>query len=147
MLPLLLIIAASTTEPWMRAVLAMAGYCGVGAKILLPSVTPPETRTRCGAAILGTAPLPIMPPSTPAVEPPGTPPCTPPSTPAEDCGVSSSLIIWIFCGILVGVRSAPLSSSVSTFTTLSSCGGGGGGGGGGGATRKVLSVALGNASV
>ena len=59
---------------------------------------------------------------TPPMEPPGTPPGTPPTTPADAMaggGASSSLIICTFLGILVGVRSSPLTISVwICFTTL-----------------------------
>ncbi len=120
-----------------------------------PECTPDETRTRCGVAIFGTATgvelstLPITPP----IEPPGTPPGTPPTTPVEAMtggGASSSLIIWTFLGILVGVRSSPLTISVwMTFTILTgaAAGGGGGGGGGGGATRESVVLLFGKASV
>src|SRR3954452_15163975 len=103
-----------------------------------PCVTPADTRTRCGVATLGTATgVELMiPPSTPFIDPPATPPVTPPITPpAAGGGCSSSLIIATFCGILVGVRSWPLSISLTTFFTCTcgaAAGGGGGGGGGGG---------------
>src|SRR5882724_3302564 len=93
----------------------------------------------------------MMPPITPPMAPPA--PGTPPTTPAIEetgGGASSSLIIWTFSGILVGVRSCPLMMSVwICFTTLTgaAAGGGGGGGGGGGATRKVMSCVFGKASV
>src|SRR5438067_4094281 len=94
-----------------------------------------------------------MPPITPPICPPGTPPGTPPTTPPVAIaggGASSSLIIWTFSGILVGVRSWPLTISVCTVLTTftgAAAGGGGGGGGGGGATRKVINCCLGRASV
>src|SRR5205085_11724036 len=79
------------------------------------------------------------------------PPGTPPTTPADATGggASSSLIICIFSGILVGVRNCPLTISVCTcFTILTgAAAGGGGGGGGGGATRNVINCVLGKASV
>src|SRR5215467_1706875 len=123
--------------------------------MIRPWVTPCETRTRCGVAAFGTATgveL-IMPPITPPICPPGTPPGTPPTTPPAAIvggGVSSSLIICTFSGILVGVRSCPFMMSLCTvFTTLTgaAAGGGGGGGGGGGATKKVINCCLGRASV
>src|SRR5271163_524525 len=94
----------------------------------------------------------IMPPITPPICPPGTPPGTPPTTPLAAItggGASSSLIIWIFCGILVGVRNCPFTMSVCTCLTTctTAAGGGGGGGGGGGATRNVINCVLGRASV
>src|SRR6476661_7398476 len=114
-----------------------------------PAVTPCETRTRC-TATFGTAigvEL-MMPPITPFIWPPGTPPITPPTTPDIGGGASSSLIISTFLGILVGVRSWLLTTSVSTtLMTLTGAAGGGGGGGGGGAARNVMVIALGSASV
>src|SRR5579862_8003913 len=115
-----------------------------------PVETPDDTRTRCGVATFGTATLVElkMLPITPPAEPPGTPPGTPPLTPPRSGGASSSLIISIFCGILVGVRNWPLITSLWIFTTLgAAAGGGGGGGGGGGATRKVINCVFGSASV
>src|SRR6202034_2153011 len=118
-----------------------------------PDWTPDETRTRCGVAIFGTATgveLSTL-PMTPPMEPPGTPPGTPPTTPVEAMtggGASSSLIISIFLGILVGVRNSPLTMSVwMTLTILTgAAAGGGGGGGGGGATNMNMVVPLGKAS-
>src|ERR1700751_5373601 len=95
----------------------------------------------------------MIPPITPPIWPPGIPPGTPPTTPPVDIsggGASSSLIIWTFCGIFVGVRSWPLTRSLwicFTILTGAAAGGGGGGGGGGGATRTVISCCLGSASV
>src|SRR5580704_1354642 len=139
----------------MRACLASGGYAGCTFLISNPCDTPSDTRTRCGVATLGTATgveL-IIPPITPPIWPPGIPPGTPPTTPAPAIsggGASSSLIIWTFCGILVGVRSWPFTRSLwICLTTLTgvAAGGGGGGGGGGGATRKVMSCCFGSASV
>src|SRR5581483_11204997 len=138
----------------MRAWRASGGYVGFTFLTSKPAVTPADTRTRCGVAILGTATgvefstLPITPP----IEPPGTPPGTPPTTPAEAMaggGASSSLIISTFLGILVGVRSSPLTMSVwMTLTTFTgAAAGGGGGGGGGGATRNPRVTVFGRASV
>src|SRR5215472_1494458 len=138
----------------MRAWRASGGYTGGTLRIRSPDCTPDETRTRCGVAIFGTATgvelrtLPITPP----IEPPGTPPGTPPTTPVEAMaggGASSSLIIWTFFGILVGVRSSPFTISVSICFTIftGAAAGGGGGGGGGGATRNVINCVLGKASV
>src|SRR6202167_4939046 len=93
----------------------------------------------------------MIPPITPPICPPGMPPGTPPTTPADITGggASSSLIIWTFSGILVGVRNWFLIILVCTcFTILTgAAAGGGGGGGGGGATRKVINCVLGRASV
>src|SRR5256714_10626070 len=118
----------------------------------MPVLTPDDTRTRCGVAIFGaTVGVELrMLPITPPIEPPGTPPGTPPTTPAEAMaggGASSSLIICTFFGILVGVRSSPLTISVwICFTTLTgAAAGGGGGGGGGGATSMNIVVPLGKA--
>src|SRR5947209_2929111 len=118
MLPLLLIVACSTTAPEMRAALAIAGYCGLAPEVLLPAATPPEIRigpAGLAAVTFGTlaAEAPTIPPITPPSAPPGTPPDTPPTTPAAAAcgGASSSLIILILSGILVGVRSAPWSRS------------------------------------
>src|SRR5271170_8036476 len=90
-------------------------------------------------------------PSTPPRAPPGTPPGPPPTTPAGPVlgGGSSSLIIWIFFGMAVGVRSCPLSNSLWIFFTITgaAAGGGGGGGGGGGAVSIVISCLVGSASV
>src|SRR5579862_1165558 len=95
-----------------------------------------------------------MPPITPPSCPPGIPPGTPPTTPPVEGiggGASSSLIICTFCGIRVGVRSAPLESRSLwiCYMILATCcsAAGGGGGGGGGATRKVSSCDLGSCSV
>ena len=117
-------------------------------------LTPDDTRTRCGVAIFG-ATVGVefrMLPITPPIEPPGTPPGTPPTTPAVAiCGGASSSFRFsrIFLGILVGVRSWPLTISVwICFTTLTgAAAGGGGGGGGGGATNMNIVVPLGKASV
>src|SRR5215469_11581921 len=139
----------------MRAWRASGGYDGWTFLISNPCETPSDTRTRCGVATLGTATgveL-IIPPITPPIWPPGTPPGTPPTTPPVDIsggGASSSLIIWTFCGIFVGVRSWPFTRSLwicFTILTGAAAGGGGGGGGGGGATKKVISCCLGSASV
>src|SRR5580692_56430 len=93
----------------------------------------------------------MMPPMTPPICPPGIPPGTPPTTPADITGggASSSLIIWTFSGIFVGVSRWLLMILVCTcFTILTgAAAGGGGGGGGGGATRKVINCCLGRASV
>src|SRR5579884_1965119 len=104
----------------MRAVLAIAGYTGFGPEILLPATTPDDTLTFCGAATFGGGKDdPTIPPSTPPMAPPGTPPGTPPTTPAiAGGGASSSLIILISLGILVGARSRLLMTSVCTFTTF-----------------------------
>src|SRR5581483_2082488 len=142
-------VACRTTSPWMWAMRAICGYVGLGAFSFNPSTTPDETRNFCGVACLGGGvEEPIRPPMTPPAEPPGTPPTTPPTTPVLGAGDSSSLIICIFLGILLGVRSAPSTISL-TFCTCWICGaaGGGGGGGGGGATRNVVNVPLGSASV
>ena len=84
-----------------------------------PFVTPCEIRTRWG--ITGTnfgteaiefarlITLPITPPICPPGMPPGTPPTTPPVA-AIGGGASSSLIISILRGILVGVRNSPVES-------------------------------------
>src|SRR5438270_11107963 len=133
----------------MCAIRAIWGYAGCTSWILSPSATPDETRSFCGVATLGGgAADPIIPPITPPADPPGTPPTTPPITPAFCCGASSCSIIWTFLGILLGVRSAPSTISL-TFCTCWICGaaGGGGGGGGGGATSHVVSCPLGSASV
>src|SRR5438874_9143905 len=131
----------------MRAVFASGGYVGCTLRIRLPSVTPCDTRIRCGAATFGRLAVePIMPPITPLSAPPGTPPATPPIIPVEG-GASSSLIIFTFSGILVGVRRAPFSISVSILVTFTTAAGGGGGGGGGGATKKVVIICEGSASV
>src|ERR1035438_618474 len=101
----------------MRAWRASGGEVGLTLRIRSPEDTPDETRTRVGVAIFGTATgvelrtLPITPP----IDPPGTPPGTPPTTPVEAMtggGASSSLIISIFLGILVGVRNSPFTMSV-----------------------------------
>src|SRR5260370_6607783 len=96
----------------------------------------------------------MIPPITPSNWPPGIPPGTPPTTPpvvATGGGASSSLIIWTFAGILLGVRSRPFSMLVVTFTTFGAGGleaaAGGGGGGGGGAARRVTNCSFGNTSV
>src|SRR5215471_11560327 len=109
-----------------------------------------------GGATLGTltGAEPTMPPITPPIWPPGTPPGTPPTTPpieaAAGGGASSSLMIFTFSGILVGVRSWPLTISLCTSCTTcgtAAAGGGGGGGGGGGATSTVdISACIGSAS-
>src|ERR1700722_14891000 len=120
----------------------------------IPDREADDTRTRCGVAIFGTATgveLSTL-PMTPPIDPPGTPPGTPPTTPVEAIvggGASSSLIISIFLGILVGVRNSPFTMSVwTTFTIFTTAaGGGGGGGGGGGATRNVINRVRGRASV
>src|SRR5260370_38137841 len=131
----------------MRAALAHGGYLGCTFRIKRPVATPGDTRTRWGVATFGTATLlelRIL-PMTPPAEPPGMPPGTPPGTPPlpRSGGASSSLIICTFCGILVGVRSCQLMTSLWIFTTLTAAAGGGaGGGGGGGATREVISCVL-----
>src|SRR5260370_40128997 len=93
----------------------------------------------------------MIPPITPSNWPPGIPPGTPPTTPpvvATGGGASSSLIIWTFDGILLGVRSRPFAILLVTFTTFGMGGvdaaGGGGGGGGGGASRKTRKCCLGS---
>src|SRR5467141_1532231 len=127
-----------------------------------PLVTPCEMCTRCtvgtgldkvGAAARLELEL-MIPPITPLNSPPGIPPVTPPTTPpfvATGGGASSSLIIWTFDGILLGVRSHPFAILLVTFTTFAADGvdaaGGGGGGGGGGASRKVSNCCLGSTSV
>src|SRR6185312_13956983 len=104
--PSLLMVACSTTWPWMRAVLAIAGYCGLGPEILLPATTPDDTLTFCGAATFGGgSDEPTIPPRTPPILPPATPPGTPPTTPAIAGGASSSFTIFTLSGILVGARS------------------------------------------
>src|SRR6266478_4477148 len=127
-----------------------------------PLITPGETRTRCtvgtGLDKAGTGAgleLELMiPPITPSNWPPGIPPGTPPTTPpvvTTGGGASSSLIIWTFAGILLGVRSRPFAMLLVTFTTFAADGvdaaGGGGGGGGGGASRKMSNCCLGSTSV
>jgi len=88
-------------------------------------------------------------------KPPMTPPAVPPATPPTDSayntalggGASSSLIILMTCGILLGVRSSPFTISLMRLTcSIWGGAGGGGGGGGGGATRKPRSCCLGSAS-
>src|SRR5258708_8495425 len=96
----------------------------------------------------------MIPPITQPILPPGIPPGTPPTTPpivATGGGASSSLIIWTFDGILLGVRSLPFAILLVTFTTFAADGvdaaGGGGGGGGGGASRRLSNCCLGSTSV
>src|SRR5476649_1012385 len=134
----------------MWATLAIWGYWGSTRCVRFPSATPCETRNFCGVATLGGGALePTMLPITPPNWPPGTPPATPPTTPDEGAGWSSSLIILMILGILLGVRSSLFTTSVvrGTCFTTAAAGGGGGGGGGGGATRNELSWCSGNASV
>src|SRR5436853_5037579 len=104
-----------------------------------------------GGAALGTEP--IMPPRTPPIVPPATPPGTPPITPATPeagGGSSSSLMVTISLGTLLGAISLPASNwrgiTLTTFTTAGAAGGGGGGGGGGGATRKLVNCVFGSIS-
>src|SRR5881394_2876628 len=104
-----------------------------------------------GGAAVGTPP--IMPPRTPPGVPPATPPGTPPTTPAtplEAGGSSSSLIVAISLGTLLGAINRPASNwrgiTLTIFTGACAAGGGGGGGGGGGATRKLVNWVLGRTS-
>src|SRR5437763_6283271 len=130
----------------MCACRAICGYCGVTLLTNNPACTPDEPFTRGGATFGGGALAAKILPRTP----PGAPPAIPPITPMLllGGGASSSTILAVFCGILVGVRSTLSTISVGTrFTTGAACGGGGGGGGGGGATRKVSSCLVGSASV
>ena len=82
-----------------------------------------------------------MPPITPPAAPPGTPPGTPPTTPPEDGGgSSSSLIMAISLGIVLGAIKLPASNWRGiTLTTLGASRGGRRRRrrGGGGATRKL----------
>src|SRR5215470_12140347 len=90
----------------------------------------------------------IRPPSTPPADPPGTPPTTPPTTPVLGGGASSSVIIETFLGILLGVRSAPSTISLTRATcSILGAGGGGGGGGGGGAIMAAINIRVGRPSV
>src|SRR5215831_4549340 len=104
-----------------------------------------------GGAAVGTEPM--MPPNTPPGVPPATPPGTPPTTPPTPLvagGSSSSLIVAISLGTLLGAISRPASNcrgmTLTIFTTAGAAGGGGGGGGGGGATRKLVNCVLGRTS-
>src|SRR5215470_9495913 len=149
MAPDLLMSACNTTSPCTWAIFAICGYGGSTLLIRLPSATPEEMRSFCGAATLGGGAVDLIrPPITPPAEPPGTPPTTPPTTPVLGGGASSSLIISIFLGILLGVRSSPLTISLTRGTVFTTgAGGGGGGGGGGGATIAAISIRVGRPSV
>src|SRR5260370_18362866 len=93
-----------------------------------PFGEPEDPRTLPGRATGGGGtPDPTIPPKTPPTEPPGTPPTTPPVTPVLGAGASSSTILVMFLGILLGVRSSPFTISL-TCTTLWTCGGAVGGG-------------------
>src|SRR5580704_14207536 len=102
----------------MRACLASGGYNGVTLRMRLACCTLPPTRMRCGVVGLtsltgggGGAAVgipPSTPPSTPPGAPPGTPPTTPPTTPELDGGGnSSSLILAISLGMVLGAISLP----------------------------------------
>src|SRR5260370_42181048 len=105
----------------MRACLASGGYTGLGWRTSLACCTLPPIVMRLGVtgaaltgggggggAALGTEPMmpPSTPPGVPPATPPGTPPTTPP-TPLDEGGSSSSLMVAISFGTLLGALCPP----------------------------------------
>src|SRR3954464_14340546 len=128
-------VAASTTAPCTRAVIAMVGYRGSAPLSLWPSITPEEIASFLEGATCtcaGTA-LP-MESGRPVHEPP--PSLARGASPRSAGGGSQSAVATLFGMILGSVNG--FTKAVRNVAMLTACGtGGSGGAGGAGAARSV----------
>jgi hypothetical protein len=140
--PALEIVACSTTVPWVRVALAIAGYWGTVFSSKFPAITPNETDTFFGGAAGATitGPVPVLPITLLML--PGVLLLRPSTTPSIVGGAADSCTSLFTFGILLGA-----SNSVLTIADLMrTLGIAGGGVGTGGATISAAIICLGNAS-